>query len=322
MPKFSVVLIWIVGACLALGVCGVVVNIVSPAPIIGVSTPLSVPASGMAEKATVIFSGDIMLDRYIRKVGETKGYDFIFSCVAPLLATADLVVANLEGPITSSMSVSEGTVVDTPENYVFTFSTSTAPLLFKKNIRLVNIGNNHIMNFGREGLEETRHRLMEAGVSFFGDPHATEEGNIERMVLRGIPVSFVSWSDWTGNTSEETLVQVHTESTADRLVFVYAHWGDEYVPPPERVKVLARAFVDAGAEMVIGSHPHVVQELEEYAGKRIYYSLGNFIFDQYWNDAVRTGLLLKVSFSQNGVTKVEEIPIYLETDGRTCLKST
>jgi poly-gamma-glutamate synthesis protein (capsule biosynthesis protein) len=71
--------------------------------------------------------------------------------------------------------------------------------------------------------------------------------------------------------------------------------------------------------MVIGSHPHVVEEHELYKGKYIYYSLGNFIFDQYWDDAERDGLLLRVVFDPSGVQSVREIPIELEHDRRTCL---
>ena len=89
----------------------------------------------------------------------------------------------------------------------------------------------------------------------------------------------------------------------------------------DRVAIDAPVIVDAGAEIVIGSHPHVVEESELYRDKYIYYSLGNFIFDQYWNDDVRRGLLLKVWFTENGVARVQEIPIQLERDGRTCVVS-
>ena len=81
---------------------------------------------------------------------------------------------------------------------------------------------------------------------------------------------------------------------------------------------LAHSFVDAGAEIVIGSHPHVVEESEAYKGKHIYYSLGNFIFDQYFSEDVQHGLLLQVTFGQGGVLSVREIPIELKHDRRTC----
>ena len=77
--------------------------------------------------------------------------------------------------------------------------------------------------------------------------------------------------------------------------------------------------MDAGAGIVIGSHPHVVQEHEVYKGKHIYYSLGNFFFDQYRDESVRHGLLLRVVFNANGVGRLEEIPIDNQTDRRTCV---
>ena len=100
---------------------------------------------------------------------------------------------------------------------------------------------------------------------------------------------------------------------------VFAHWGIEYATTSSAYsRELAHKFVDAGAEMVAGAHPHVVQEHEVYGDKHIYYSLGNLIFDQYWNEAVRTGLLLYVVFGTNGVEWVTEIPVELLRDGRTC----
>ena len=269
-------------------------------------------------RVTVLFGGDMMFDRTIRTTMEEKGGDFIFSCIDSLLQSADLVVANLEGPITSHPSRSINSEVGGEGNYTFTFPTSTADLLARHNIRLVNIGNNHIMNLGREGLAETKRWLDTAGVGYFGDPDLPEAERVERIALRGIPVSFVNWSDWTSDKTDHTIAQVRKEKEAGLLVFVYAHWGDESAPPPARVKQLARSFVDAGAEVVIGSHSHIVQEHEVYQEKHIYYSLGNFIFDQYWNEEVRRGLLVRVSFTPTGIVSVEEIPIDNQTDRRTC----
>jgi poly-gamma-glutamate synthesis protein (capsule biosynthesis protein) len=295
-----------------------------PAPLVVYTAPPFVPE---IREARILFGGDMMFDRTVRTVAEEKGGDFIFSCVADLLRDYDIVVANLEGPITSNPSKSVGTVPGGEGNYTFTFPISTAPLLARHNIRLVNLGNNHIMNFSREGLFETKQWLDEAGVAYFGDPDLAESERVERMTLRGMPLSFVNWSDWTpigkpaSNGAGElnpTVEQIAKEKQAGRVVFLYAHWGEEYVAPPERVKLLARQFVDAGAEMVIGSHPHIVQEHETYRGKSVYYSLGNFVFDQYWSEDVRRGLLLGVTLTPAGVSRVEEVPIYSQSDRRPC----
>ncbi len=270
--------------------------------------------------AHVLFAGDIMLDRSIRAASDEKGGDYIFSCIADTLASSDIVVANLEGPITSSPSRSLGSAPRDANNFTFTFPTSSAELLYRHNIRIVNLGNNHITNFGQGGVTETKEWLTAAGVQYFGDPTAAADATL-RTEIGNVQFSFVSWSEWTGATADETVAQIRTEAAAGRIVVVYTHWGDEYVKPPKRVVDLAHRFVDAGAEIVIGSHPHVIQESEEYSGKMIYYSLGNFVFDQYWNENVRTGLFLSVTFGKDGVTETREIPVYLERDRRTCLKA-
>jgi poly-gamma-glutamate synthesis protein (capsule biosynthesis protein) len=271
-------------------------------------------------QATIVFVGDMMFDRSIRATADDKGGDYLFSCIDETLQQADLVVGNLEGPITASSSVSVGSAVGSPENFTFTFPTTTAALLYRHNIRLVSIGNNHIMNFGQSGLLQTKGYLSEAGIGYFGDPNAAEGDRVARLAIGGVPFAFVNWSDWTSDKTDHTVAQIRAEAASGRVVVVYTHWGDEYVPPPPRVRELAHEMVDAGAAIVIGSHPHIVQEHEVYHGKDIYYSLGNFIFDQYWNDAVSHGLALRVTFGMSGVTAVGELPVVLGRDRRTCLE--
>lgn len=269
-------------------------------------------------RTSILFGGDMMFDRTIRTLLERKGDDYIFSCIDGVLQNADLVVANLEGPITSQDSVSVGTAPGIDGNFTFTFPLSTAELLKRHNIGLVNVGNNHIMNFGREGLLETREALARAGVRYMGDPESGEEGRVARISLRGIPFSFVNWSDWAGGKANHTVAQVRREKQLGRIVVVYTHWGEEYAPVISRVRQLAHSFVDAGADIVIGSHPHIVQEREVYKGVHIYYSLGNFIFDQYWDEGVRRGLLVRVESIPGGIVRVSEIPIESSADRRPC----
>lgn len=268
---------------------------------------------------SIVFGGDMMFDRTIRTAMREHGDDHIFSCITATLKKADLVVANLEGPITNHESVSEGSIPAGENNYTFTFPPSTAPLLKRHNISLVNLGNNHMLNFSREGLLQTKEYLTEAHVRYFGDPDSGEAERVARIRIYGVPFSFVNWSDWTSDKTDHTVQQVQKEAELGRVVVVYTHWGEEYVPATKRMKTLAHQFVDAGASIVIGSHPHVVQEHEVYEGKHIYYSLGNFVFDQYFADAVMNGLLLDVEFERTGVVRVKEIPITLGKDRRTCL---
>lgn len=272
------------------------------------------------ERVSVLFGGDAMFDRYIRDVSDRRGGEYVFSCLTDTLRDADLVVVNLEGPITANESVSRSTRDGDHGHYQFTFPLRTAGLLYDHNVRVVNIGNNHIMNFGREGLLETKAALDYAQVEYFGDPDVSEAERVLRKDVEGVPLSFVNWSDWTSDKTDHTVAQVRAEKEVGRIPIVYAHWGDEYVPAPERTKVLARQFVDAGAVLVLGSHSHVVGEHEVYAGRDIYYSLGNFIFDQYFSDEVRTGALVRAVISSDGTVTTESIPIWLESDGRTCIR--
>jgi len=271
-----------------------------------------------APQAHVLFGGDMMFDRSIRAAAVQHGGDYLFACLDPLFSKADLVVANLEGPITDNASISLDSLPGDGNNYTFTFPTTTAPLLYAHHVGLVSIGNNHIMNFSRDGLEQTKAYLQAAGVQYFGDPDAVEADRVARLSVNGIPFSFVNWSDWTSDNTDHTAAQVRAEKEAGRVVVVYTHWGEEYVPPLDRVRRLAHSFVDAGADIVVGGHPHIVQENEVYQGKHIYYSLGNLIFDQYWNEAVSHGLMLDVTFDKTGVQNITEIPVQLQRNRQTC----
>ncbi len=275
--------------------------------------------------ATVLFGGDMMFDRTIRSTIEKNGGDFIFSCIDPILKKADLVVANLEGPITDQLSKSVGTAPGADGNYTFTFPTSTAEMLFAHNIRMVNIGNNHITNFGSDGIRSTIQRLDAAGVSHFGDPL---EHSVAKEHVKGIPLAFINYNEFSsgggsasgGGAATTTIRHIREALAEGKLPVVYTHWGVEYATTPSAYsRELARSFIDAGAEIVVGSHPHVVQEREFYREKYIYYSLGNLIFDQYWNDDVRHGLMVSIDFDPTGVQYVEEIPVELGRDRRTCL---
>lgn len=267
------------------------------------------------QSAIILFGGDLMFDRYIRVMMDRQGEDFPFSCIDNVLRDADLVVANLEGPVTGYASQSVGSEVGSPENFIFTFPTSTAKVLFRHNIRIVDLGNNHSMNLGRDGLDESKRWLTEAGVEHFGD---AVEYRVARQSLHDVHLAFVSYNEFGGSDALST-EQIQIARNDGYIPIVYAHWGEEYATSaPERIKKLAREFVDAGAEIIVGSHPHVVQERELYRGKHIYYSLGNFIFDQYWNESVRRGLLVRAEFSSRGVVGVEEIPIDSEADLRMC----
>jgi gamma-polyglutamate biosynthesis protein CapA len=267
-------------------------------------------------QARVLFVGDLFFDRHIRLMMERHGQDQPFVCLGGFFAAADLAVGNLEGPITAATSVSAGTEPGSPDNFRFTFPPHTARLLERHGVDVVNLGNNHIGNFGAEGIVSTKRYLAEAGVGYFGG--LSEEGLVYRTVVREVPLALVSYNEFGGPGVDAVVRAIVAERAAGNLVVVYAHWGDEYVEPPPRVRAAADAFARAGAALIIGSHPHVVLGSEYIGSTLVYWSLGNFIFDQYWEEAVSRGLAVEVVFDEKGIARVTEHPVELLRDGRTC----
>src|SRR5262249_46398088 len=125
-------------------------------------------AGSQPGRVRILFVGDMFFDRFIRQKSERLGSDFPFACVDALLRSADMVVGNLEGPITDNRSVSVGTTPGSPNNSRFPSPKETAATLSRHNVAAVTLGNNHIMNFGQTGLEQTRRYLDAAGVGHFG----------------------------------------------------------------------------------------------------------------------------------------------------------
>lgn len=267
---------------------------------------------------SMLFVGDMMFDRQIRLRAKEFGPDHIFSCASSTLRNYDVVVGNLEGPITHKSSVSVGSVVGSPNNFVFTFPQSVPKALFDHNIKIVNLGNNHILNQGTEGLIETRIMLSEEGVSYFGG--VVGNTSVLRSEFSGRQFSFVSFNEFGGDSASSTIALIQKEKMDGQTVIVYAHWGDEYTEAPMRVKEWTAQFIGAGADAVIGSHPHVVQSRGRINGKPYYYSLGNFIFDQYWNEEVSKGLAVEVVFDEGDI-KTKEFGVTIHRDGRSCIEA-
>jgi len=271
----------------------------------------------------ILFTGDLMFDRGIRYYASKLGSnEHIFDKIYPALKNADLVVSNLEGPITDNYSVSFGTTPGSANNYVFTFDTSVAKTLYTENIKLVDLGNNHILNFYTEGLDETKKYLSEAGVEYFGDLNGNKSIIKE---INGIKIAFVSYNEFSGSSildQTQTINEIQKLEKEADLTVVFCHWGIEYMQEPNQaIRDLAHQFINMGADVIIGSHPHVIQSIETYNNKKIYYSLGNFIFDQYFDENVRSGLgvILKINLKTKELS-FEDLNFYLDLNGQTTLK--
>ena len=275
------------------------------------------PTPTFEEKEVRIFAaGDMLFDRKIRQVSEALGGDFVFSCISEMISGADFAVANLEGPITEHASRSVGSVVGSPDNYFFTFPTTTAALLSRHNFRAVGIGNNHITNFGISGLISTKWYLNHEDVGYFGGIQG-DEGVYETQE-NGIDFAFIGYNEFGGSSVTEVANKIVSARAAGRVVIVYSHWGDEYIDSSLRLRPIAELFAESGASAIIGSHPHVVLGSEYIGDTLVYYSLGNFIFDQYWNSDVSHGLTLMLHVNKSGYITADEHPVTILRDGRTC----
>lgn len=274
-------------------------------------------------KISLLFGGDLMFDRDIRKKSlNTGNYDFMFGPkLQSLFYKQDLIIANFEGPITSFPSRSMGSAIGSTNNYFFTFD----PLVLETISKwpwLVNLGNNHIWNFGEEGFVQTVSYLDSTNIPHFG--YVKSDDLVKRSYVfmkDSISVGFVNYNQfvWGGESAAFNDID-ELKNKVDFLV-LYAHWGNEYVQENMVIRDLAHQFIDAGADLIIGSHPHVVQGIEEYKSKMIYYSLGNFVFDQYFEPAVMKGLLVEMNIKKSMTNEIDvkflEYPITLSFSGET-----
>lgn len=264
----------------------------------------------------ILFVGDMMFDRYIRTaVGKYgKGnYEYVFEPIKEKLAEQNLVVGNLEGPITGKKSVSAETEIGGRGNFVFTFDPAVTKTLARNNIKLVNLGNNHILNQGKDGLIETKKYLAEVGVEYFGDE------NFLIKEIEGVKVGFVSYNYSVANSLEKTLEKIGEIRDKVDFLIVCPHWGMEYKigDPGQQTKSAAYEFIYAGADLVIGTHPHVVQISEIYKGKKIYYSFGNFVFDQYFQKETMEGLGVELTINPDCTLEYNELKFVMNRRGQT-----
>lgn len=275
------------------------------------------------EPVRLLFGGDMMFDREIRAKMNKHGATYILENITPMLTSYDMVIANLEGPITEYPSRSIGSAVGSTNNFIFTFDPAILPMLKQNNITVVDIGNNHIGNFGKNGIAQTKAFLSESNINFFGNT-GTELGPEERIFykeIRGKTIAFVGHNQFVKDGGFETaLSDVAAAKQKADIVIVMTHWGNEYQKEARGVIVeQAHTLIDAGVDLVIGTHPHVVQQSEDYNGKKIYYSLGNFVFDQYFSKETMQGLLVGVEIDSENTMQFIETPIKMVPTGQTVL---
>ena len=279
------------------------------------------PVTPITRSATIIFAGDINFDRYIRQMAEHNGYDRIFTHIRDVMYEGDCVFANLEGPITENRSVSQGSTFGSAENYQFTFDPAVRDTLKNMNVCAVNLGNNHIHNFGEDGIYSTKNFLEEKGIMYVGDTGLEEEKRYDVITINDVKIGVVNYNAFVAESKEHVRADMIAIKELSDFVVVYTHWGVEYASVSRNMeRTLAHELIDAGADVIIGSHPHVVQETEEYKGKMIYYSLGNFVFDQFFRAETQKGLLVAVTFDKEHDTLTfRDYAVCMKNTGQTVL---
>jgi poly-gamma-glutamate capsule biosynthesis protein CapA/YwtB (metallophosphatase superfamily) len=284
---------------------------------------LVLAAAVVADPIRLIFVGDIMLDDGPGKVISRGGDPF--ASFATLLKGADYTIGNLECPI--------ATVGRPLENKIVSFRAHprVLPLLVGR-FDALSVANNHSGDYGQAAFLETLGLLAGQGIAAFGGGRQLAEAHRPLWIARGglriavlaynefKPRSFEAGAEWPGIAwSEDSQVVAdigEARGAGADLVIPFMHWGWEREPQPsERQRQLARLMIDAGADLVIGGHPHVTQGVEYYQGKLIVYSLGNFIFDGFDYAAARSGWLLRLTLDKHGLLAWETLVAEIDEDG-------
>lgn len=237
------------------------------------------------KEKTILFLGDIMLDRGVEYLMKKNSDFYPLERISQFLKGIDIVVGNLEGPIMKNPPYFPD------DSLKFAFSPEAMKTLSLGNFNLVSLANNHTFDLVEAGLQETKELLTEGSVNFVGHPIQCDQD----VSFKQDDVIFLAFNKtYPFNCSNEEIaeiVRIEKEFNSDKFLIVIFHWGEEYYPKSLiSQQSLAHQIIEAGADLIIGSHSHVVQEIEEYQGKLIFYSLGNFIFDQYFSTETQQGL--------------------------------
>lgn len=259
-------------------------------------TVLHIPAPRVETKPVqILFVGDMMLDRTVRTSIDAKGLEYLLTDVRPIFEDNDLVIGNLEGSVTSNPSVSA-------KDYSvlrFTFDPSVLEELKKFGFSGFSLANNHALDFGKEGFLETQANISRSDLFSFGSPlndlNLSAEARIEDEKL-----CFVGYHSLFDEDTDPVTAEIARIRSKCTYITVFAHWGNEYEDNESAAQQQrAHEFIDSGADLIIGAHPHVVQPIEIYKNKAIFYSLGNFIFDQDFSLATRQGLAIRLELSSS-----------------------
>lgn len=271
----------------------------------------------------LLFVGDIMLSRSVEKIITREANPlFHFLKTKEITQNADITFGNLEGPA-SVRGVNQGSI------YSFRVHPNNLEGLAFAGFDIVSIANNHIFDWGSDAFVDTLDYLNKQGVlSVGGGRNNTEAYSIKKLVRNKETFCFFAYSEFASPSlpqvypavfgiNEKEIIRDMRRAQVDRCdtIIMSIHWGNEYETESALwQKQLAHTLIDQGATLVIGHHPHVVQEVERYKNGLIAYSLGNFIFDQNFSVDTQKGLMLEVSVKKGVVESFRKIPIKFSND--------
>jgi poly-gamma-glutamate synthesis protein (capsule biosynthesis protein) len=284
------------------------------------------PTPAPSGRVTLNAVGDLMLERDIITMMDEHGSVFPFAAVAEVLGDADVTIANMEGTFTE-----RGT--QAAKLYTFRTPRRHAIGLKQAGIDVVALGNNHTMDFGAVGLQDTLAALDDAGVPHSGAGlNARDARNPVVIDANGLRMAFLSYNGVTEATfagdSAPGVARADVNSVRQDvagalnsvdIVIVSLHDGTEYQDvPTARQRAFAQAAVDAGATLVLGSHAHVFQGWQRYGDGVIVWGLGNFVFDLDYDDLATLGTrpfqtaIVRFELTKDGVESVEAVPVYID----------
>jgi len=235
-----------------------------------------------------------------------------FEHTAKMFAGAGIVFGNLETVISHT-----GLVRSRASSLEMRGHPDAADRLAASGFTVLNVANNHMMQHGPAAFAETVAALRRRDIAVVGEADSSHRATIPQVVtVNGLRVCFLGFAFepdkyWTGPLGYafgpdcDMLGQVKLARQSSDLVICSVHWGVEFVRHPAMAEEeLGRQLIDAGADVVLGHHPHVVRRIDRYGRGVIVYSLGNFVFDQLWDRWLRTGMVLRLRLSKQGVEAV------------------
>lgn len=273
---------------------------------------------------SMVAVGDVMLGDHpvcyghgVRASIDRMGIDAFLAGVAPLLNEHDIATGNLEAVLSAGEDGRSDLVHEEMRG-----RPQFAAGLAKAGFNVMTVANNHALHHGEKDFADSAQLIRRNGIEPVGLLTETGDLNCFSFEKKGITVGVVGFSVrpekyrpgtrlYAQGTGEQLLAQVRKLAPRFTALVVSIHWGEEYlhVPSPGQVE-LGRKLIDAGAAVVLGHHPHVLQGIERYGAGYIVYSLGNFVFD-HWEESGKDSLAVHFDFSRGGVTGMKLVPIWI-----------